>query len=958
VRCGFARIGRRVVHHPGEVLGRGSRRRYGRCCMVTKGPGESLLGRRRERELLDRLLADARGGRSGVLVVRGEPGVGKTALLEYAASSASGFRIIRTVGIESEMELAFAALQQVCAPVMDEIERLPDPQQAALRVALGLSSGDPPDRFLVGLAVLSLLSAMAEERPLLCVVDDAQWLDRASTDALAFVARRVLAEPLAFVYASRRPAGSFSGLPELVVEGLPEEHARVLLDSVIGWPLDERVRDRIVAETRGNPLALLELPRGLTAGELAGGFGLPQARALPSRIEESFRRRIEGLPVETQRLLLVAAADPVGDPLLLWHAADGLGIGASAADAAETEGLLEVGAVVTFRHPLVRSAVYRAAMPDERRAVHRALAEATDPEVDPDRRVWHLAQAAVGFDEDIASELERSAGRAQARGGLAAAAAFVEKAAALTPDPKCRAERALAAAQAKLRAGALESALALAATAEAGPLGELERAQLEVVRAQISFESNRGSEAPPLLLNAAERLEPLDPRLAREIHLHALSAAMYAGRLAGAVGYEEVARAARGAPPATHPPRASDLLLDGLAQLVTDGHAAGAPTLRRALSALRAGDLSPEECLPWGAVGCVASGLMWDYESWDAISAHLVRCARDAGALSALPLGLINRAGVHVLAGEVSAAASVADEATNLTQATGSSIAPYAALAAAAFEGNAAEATELLEVSKAEVIHRGEGSGLSLVHWATAVLHNGLGRYPDALAAAQQADEETSASWWSNWALVEVIEAGARSEATEAAADALGRLSEITTASGTDWALGIESRARALMADGDAAEKLYRQSIAALERTRVRAELARSRLLYGEWLRRERRRLDAREQLRSAHELFNEFGMEAFAERARIELQATGEHARKRRPETRDDLTPQEAQISRLAAEGATNPEIAAQLFISPRTVNYHLRKVFRKLGVKSRHQLEQYLLQPGAHADISARGN
>lgn len=689
----------------------------------------------------------------------------------------------------------------------------------------------------------------------------------------------------------------------------------------------------------------MELPRGLTATELAGGFGLPQAHTLPSRIEDSFRRRTDGLPVETQRLLLVAAADPVGDPLLMWHAADGLGIGASAADAAEAEGLLEVGAVVTFRHPLVRSAIYRAAMPDERRAAHRALAEATDPEADPDRRAWHLAHAAVGFDEDVASELERSAGRAQARGGLAAAAAFVERATALTPDPKRRAERALAAAQAKLRAGALERALALAATADAGPLDELRRAQLDVLRAQIAFESNHGIDAPPLLLKAAKRLEPLDPRLARETYLDALSAAMFAGRLAGRVGYAEVARAALAAPPAAPPVRAADELLDGLSLLVTDGHAAGAPLLRRALSGFRVEELSPLECLRWGGVACIASGLMWDYESWDAISARLVRSARDAGALSALPLGLSTRAGVHLLAGERARAAALADEVTAVTEAIGSSLAPYAALAVAAFKGNEADATELIEMSMAEVIHRGEGSGLSFVHWATAVLFNGLGRYQDALVAAQKTREETNASWWGNWGLVELIEAGARCGETDAAADALGRLAETTTASGTKWALGIESRSRALLADGEAAELLYRQSIAALERTRVRVELARVRLLYGEWLRRERRRLDAREQLRSAHDLFGEFGIEAYAERARVELQATGERARKRSPETRGDLTPQEAQISRLAAEGATNQEIAAQLFISPSTVDYHLRKVFRKLGVRSRTQLARHLL-------------
>jgi DNA-binding CsgD family transcriptional regulator len=919
--------------------------------MVTQGPREVLLGRRIEREVLDRLLEGVRGGQSRVLVMTGEAGVGKTALLEYAISSASGFRVARAVSIESEMELTFAALQQLCAPLLERLTRLPGPQRDALRVAFGLSSGDAPDRFLVGLAVLSLLSTVAEEQPLLCVVDDAQWLDRASAQALAFVARRLLAESLGLVFAAREHAEGLRGLPEVTVEGLREGDARALLDSVITWPVDERVRDRIVAETRGNPLALLELPRGFTAAELTGGFGPPQARALVSRIEHSFRRRVEGLPLETQRLLLVAAADPVGDPMLMWHAADGLGIGASAADAAEVEGLLEVGAVVTFRHPLVRSAVYRAAIPDDRRAVHRALAAATDPEVDPDRRVWHLAQAAVGFDEDIASELERSAGRAQARGGLAAAAAFVEKAVALTPDPRRRAERALAAAQAKLRAGALGPALALAATAESGPLGELGRAQLDVLRAQIAFESHHGIDAPPLLLKAAKRVEPLDPRLAREIHLNALSSAMFAGRLATGVGYSEVAAAARAAPPASHPCRAADLLLDGLALLVTDGHPAGAAPMRRALRAFRADELSPEDCLAWGGTACIASGLMWDYESWDAISARLVQCARDAGALSALPFGLIHRTGVNVLAGEHPVAASLADEVRAVTETTGSSIAPYAELTVAAFQGKEAEATALIEVSKAEVIRRGEGAGLSLVHWATAVLYNGLGRYREALLAAQEANEETNASWWSNWGLVELIEAGARSGETEAATDALDRLSETTAASGTDWALGLEFRSRALLTDGEAAERLYRQSIAALERTRVRAELARVRLLYGEWLRRERRRLDAREELRAAHGLFNAFGMDAFAERARIELQATGEHARKRTPETGDDLTPQEAQISRLAAHGATNQEIAAQLFISPSTVDYHLRKVFRKLGVKSRHQLTQHVLEPGASA-------
>jgi DNA-binding CsgD family transcriptional regulator/tetratricopeptide (TPR) repeat protein len=916
--------------------------------MVTEGPAEVLHDRREERETLERLLEGVRGGQSRVLVVSGEPGVGKTALLESAIGSASGFRVLRAVGVESEMELAFAALQQLCAPMLDLLDRLPAPQQDALGVAFGLRAGDAPDRFLVGLAVLSLLAEVAEGQALLCVVDDAQWLDRASAQALVFVARRLLAESVALVLVTRAPIDELEGLPRLVVEGLGDGDARALLGSALRVPLDERVRERLVAETRGNPLALLELPRGLTPGELAGGFGLPDAPGLSGRIEDSFRRRLEGLPVETQRLLLVAAADPVGDPVLLWRAVGRLGIGVQAAS--ETDGLLTIGARVSFRHPLVRSAVYRAASREQRRAVHRALAEATDPGVDPDRHAWHLAQATPGFDEDVASELERSAGRAQARGGLAAAAAFLERACALTSDPARRAERALAAAQAKHQAGMFDAALRLVAIAESGPLNELQGAQVDLLRGQISFDSSRGAEAPPLLLKAAKRFEPLDPRLAREIYLDAVAAAIFAGRLATDRSLRELAQAVRSAPSPSLPERAPELLLEGFTLLVTDGHRAGTPVLKQALSAFRGDQISAAEGLRWLWVACTAAGLVWDFDAWDALSGRLVGLARDTGALSALPFALNSRGGLHLVAGEPILAGSLAEEAAAVNEATGSSMAPYAAVALAAFRGREAEASELIEATRIEVMRRGEGAGLTFVLWASAVLYNGLGRYEDALAAAVQAREDSNAAWFRIWGLVELVEAAARSGTPELAVDALDRLSQTTAASGTDWALGVEARSRALLTEGDAAEPLYRQAIEALERTRVRVELARAHLLYGEWLRRERRRLDARDHLRHAHKLFTEFGMEAFAERARVELEATGEHARKRTVETRDDLTPQEAQISRLAADGATNQEIAAQLFISPSTVDYHLRKAFRKLGVKSRHQLKQHLLQPDAH--------
>jgi DNA-binding CsgD family transcriptional regulator len=922
--------------------------------MVTEGPTEVLHGRRVEREALERVLDAVRGGQSRVLVVSGEPGVGKTALLESAIGSASGFRVARAVGVESEMELAFAALQQLCAPLLDRLDRLPAPQRDALGVAFGLRAGDAPDRLLVGLAVLSLLAEVAEEQPFLCVVDDAQWLDRASAQALVFVARRLLAEPVAMVFVTREQSDALTGFQELAVEGLPNGDARALLSSALRVPLDERVRERLVAETRGNPLALLELPRGMTPAELAGGFGLLDAPGLSGRIEDSFRRRLAGLPPDTQRLLLVAAAEPVGDPVLVWRAADRLGIAVPAAS--KTDGLLAIGASVTFRHPLVRSSVYRAASLEDRQVAHRALADATDPEVDPDRRAWHLAQATPGPDEDVASELERSAARAQARGGLAAAAAFLERATALTPEPSRRAGRALAAAQAKLQAGAFEAALGLLAIAESGPLDELGSAQVDLLHGQIAFALNHRSDAPPLLLKAAKRLESLDQRLARDTYLDALTAVFFPGRLASTEIVLETARAAREAPPASTPPRASDLLLDGLALLITDGYAAGTPTLRRAVNGFRDDDISPEEGRRWLWLASRVAAFLWDDEAWDVLSARFVDLARDAGALSVLPLALLTRIGVDLFAGRLAMASSLLDEVAAVNAAIGASLEGYGAPALAAFQGREAEAVQLIETFTNEVVRQGEGQGLTFTHWAAAVLRNGQGRYEEALSVAQQGVEDSLEVQLAAWGLVELIEAAARSGKAELAADALDRLSQTTSVSGTDWALGIEARSRALLTEGDAAESLYRQAIERLGLTRIRMELARAHLLYGEWLRRERRRLDAREQLRAAHELFTEFGMGAFAERARVELEATGEHARKRTVETRDDLTPQEAQISRLAAEGATNQEIAGQLFISPSTVDYHLRKAFRKLGVKSRHQLEQRLYQPSADTNPAAR--
>jgi DNA-binding CsgD family transcriptional regulator len=877
-------------------------------------------------------------------VLRGQPGIGKTALLEYLADRASGCRVARVVGVQSEMELAFAGLHQLLASMLDRMEHLPGPQRDALRTGFGLSPGSVPDRFLVGLAVLGLLSEVAADRPLICVVDDEQWLDRASSQALAFVARRLGAEAVGLVLAARTPSDHLAGLPELVIENLSQDDARVLLDSVLQWPMDASVRDQIVTETGGNPLALLELAHELTPAEFAGGFGLPGAQRPSSSIEQSFRRRIQALPPDTQRLMLVAAADPVGEPLLVWRAAGPLGIRPSAATPAAQAGLLEIGVRVRFRHPLVRSAAYRSASVEERRAVHGALAEATDPDTDPDRHAWHRAMSASGPDEDVAAELEDCAGRAQARGGLAAAAAFLEHAAALTVDPARLTERALAAAQAKLHAGASDAAVGLLGLAEAGELDELQRARVDLLRAQLAFVSSRGSDAPPLLLSAAKRFERLDVGLARETYLDTMSAAIFAGRQASpGGGVLEVSRAARAAPPAPDPSRASDLLLDGLAVRFCEGYAAGLPILRRAVSAFASG-VPAEEGLRWLWSACIAALYLWDDESWELLSSRHVGFAREAGALSELPLALSSRVYVHLFAGELTTAESVNEQVRAAMEATGSSLASYGALGLAAFQGREAEAVALTEASRTELAVRGEGIGLTVAEWANAVLYNGLARYREAFTAAQRACEYPRDLLSATWGLVELIEASVRGGSWETAADAHRRFREMAHASGTDWALGVEARSHALVTKGQGAESHYRESIERLGRTRMRMDLARAHLLYGEWLHGEKRRADAREQLRRAREMFGAMGAEAFGERTRLKLLAVGETVRKPAIQTPGELTTQEAHIARLARDGLSNPEIGARLFISPRTVQYHLRKVFTKLEISSRTELDRVL--------------
>ena len=918
----------------------------------------AFRGRAGERQVLDGVLNRIRGGESAVLVIRGEAGIGKTALLRYCARQASGCRLVQIAGVESEMELPFAALHQVCGPMLGEVSALPEPQERALRVAFGSEAGTAPDRFVVGLAVLSLFSEGAAERPLVCLIDDAQWLDVPSTQVLGFVGRRLLGESVLLLLAVREVADErmFPGLPALTVGGLTDEDARALLTAAVPGPLDERVRDRIVAETRGNPLGLLELVSGMSEAELAGGFGTPHTATVADGLEAHYQRRVRALPEPTRRLMLLAAADPTGDATLLWRAAQTLRLGRDAAAAADAEQLLTIGSGVHFRHPLVRSAAYAAGAPEDRRATHLALASATDAQANPERRTWHLAAAAPGPDEDIATKLERAAGKAEARAGLAAAAAFLQRSLALTAEPGRRAERALAAAHASLYAGAFDAALGLLVEAEAAAVDDLQRARVEQLRGQIDWASSSGREAPVRLAQAAKRLERWDRRLARDTYLAALFAAFVAGQLAEPGGhFSEVARAARSVAPPGDAPLLRDLLLDGLATMIVDGSAAAEPILRRVVHAFVADQLSADDWHEWGLLASAAAIALWDFDSWPLLSTRYLELARASGALAPLSAALNAQRVMLLFCGDFEAAASLGVEEAAVKEVTGARKGAYGALLLAAYQGRPADALGLISTTVNDAMTRGEGLGLQHANWATAVLHNGLGRYADALPAAEQAAGEDCAPFARACVLPELIEAAARCGQMSLAADALRRLSAMIIA-GSDWASGLEARSRALVSEGHDAEQCYLEAVARLGCTPLRPDLARAHLLYGEWLHREHRRVDARHQLHIAYDLFTAIGADAFAERARRELLATGEKVRRREVDTYTELTPQEEHIARLARDGHTNPEIGAAVFISARPVEWHLRKVFGKLGITSRKGLLDALPPRSPQAGVESQ--
>ena len=904
-----------------------------------------LVGRRAEHEAVDGLLARAPEGRSGVLLVRGEAGIGKTALLQHvrAAAAGSGFRIVDAVGVESEAEFAFAGLHRLCGPLLERAGALPEPQQAALGVALGMRAGPAPDRFLVGLAVLTLLAEVAEDGPLLGLVDDAQWLDQASAQVLAFVARRVAAERVVLVFALRDPGDHpLVGLPELRLDGLGDADARALLAGAVRGPLDDAVRDRIIAEARGNPLALLELPRGASPAHLAGGFELPGVLAVPRRVEDGFRRRSAGLPSDTRKLLLVAAAEPTGEAALLWRAAAQWGIGREAVAPAEAAGLLEIDTRVRFRHPLVRSAVYRAAAPSDLRHAHGALAAATDAQVDPDRRAWHRAQAVLGADEEVAVELERSAGRARARGGVAAAAAFLQRAAELTPEPSVRGRRALDAAHAKHEAGASEAALELVAVAAAGPLDAVAHARVQLLQAQIALQRTQGGDVPGMLLEAARALAPLDAALSRDTYLQALDAALITGGPGHGRTVLEVARAARGAPAPPGPPGPADLLLDGLVTTYTHGFEAGARGLRGALEAFDAhepAEVGKDRHSRQLRLASRIAVALYDDELVHRLAGRHLRLVRSAGALVALPRALLFQTGALVLEGDLARAAELAAEQVVIAQATGAVPQHHGRLVLAAWRGSGTETAELHAASVRGALGRGPTNESTLAEYALAVLRNAQGDYPAARGAAARACESDEQSTRS-LALPELVEAAARADQPRQAAAAVEQLGSRADASGSQWALGLAARSRALVGVGPAAEEHYREAVERLGSCRMAPYLARTHLVYGEWLRREGRRHDAREQLRTAHEMLSGMGVDVFAARAARELRATGENPDKRSTQPADALTAQELHIARLVATGSTSKEVGAQLFLSPRTIEAHLRSIFRKLGVTSRRQL------------------
>ena len=905
------------------------------------------LGRRAECDRLDQVVAAVSAGHSSTLVLRGEAGIGKSVLLDYLAGRASaGAVVLRASGVESEMELPFAGLHQLCMPILDRVPLLPELQRDALHAALGVGSG-VANRLAVALGGLDLLSGLSETRPLFCVIDDAQWLDQASVQTLFFIARRLLAERIGMVFAVRDDTGALAGLPELEVTGLRDQDASLLLGSVIGGRLDPRVRQRIVAETHGNPLAIIQLPRGLSGAELSAGLGPSVGVSLPNQIKQSFLGRYRKLPNPTRQLLMLAAAEPLGDPNLLWRAAAAAGLPDTPVSPADTGGLMSIGQYVQFEHPLARAAIYDAATGQERQAAHRAIAQATDPETDPDHRAWHRSQAATGTDDEVAAELEYASGRALARGGLAAAAAILERSTQLSSTRPEVIRRGLTAARATYDAGAPDRAVELLTVLESGSLGPAEHAAVIRLRGQIAVSHGQPAQAAGLLLNAAQALQPFDPAQARETYLEALEAVHFAGQSGFPGGLAALAAdVIRTVPAPPDQPGLVDHLLDGMLTWAVHGLPDAIPAIRRALAQMSSASTDPAAAARWVWLMNHMANSTWDDDLWMVITDRYRAVVREIGALSLLPSALMARASYALTTGDFAATDSLLSDASSISTAVGLPPAAGQSRAAlTAWQGQREETETVL----AQIVRDRAADGdyaTAFVDGCTAVLNNGLGNYALAFRAAQRSAFKKQLGF-PEAMLLELIESAVRLDEPAEAKRALQHLTVRTTAAGTSWALGVEAYCRALLTKTDAAESYYRQAIEQLDTCRIVPFRHRARLVFGEWLRRERRRTEAREHLQVAYETFIAMGALGFAERARRELLATGGTVPRRTEDTRDVLTPQEVQVAQLAAAEASNQEIAAQLFISSSTVSYHLSKAFRKLGINSRRELARALASP-----------
>jgi DNA-binding CsgD family transcriptional regulator len=910
-------------------------------------PRGIFVGRRREQDRLAELLAAAREGRSGSVVLRAGPGLGKTYLLAALTDTCGDeIQVITVTGAEDEMAFDFAVLQRICAQLGGRVEALPDRQRQALRVAIGADAGDLPDPFLVGLAMVNVFSDAGATRPLLCVIDDAQWVDGASRQALGFAARRLLADRVVLVFATRETGGGdhLDGLPSLPLAPLRDGEARALLDAVLPGRLDHQVRERLLTEAAGSPLALVELPRALSPAELAGGFGLARRtsrRSPATSVEDAYAARYAALPEPTQLLLLIAAAEPVGDPTWLWAAADRLGVGIDAAGAAEAVGLVTVEARLAFRHPLVRVAVLRSADTAARQRVHAALAETIMGPEAADYRAWHRAHAVSAPDEATAAELFASAERAQRRGGRAAEAAFLDHGVDLTPDPTTRARRALDAAEAKLDSGDTQAAARLIETADATTVDAHHHARVALLRARLAFAGDRGREGPRLLLAAARALADHEPLVSRETYLEALMAAMIVGRLAGDVEYEpdRIAEAAGQAPSPPTPPRAVDRLLDGLVVRYRNGYAAAAPLLAEALDAYL-GDMAAGTADPrWHDITNRICLDLFDFDAYRALAERQLALLREAGELTVLPAALTTMAAAHVLDGEFDAGQALLDEAFIVSTATGAPPHRSGIALLAAHRGDEAMWRSAAARTVDDAAERGEGTEVTVAWFSQAMLNNGLARYADAADACRTGRAYDDVGLY-GCLLLEAAEAAAYTRDFAAAREVADELTRRGAASGTESALGLAARSSALAQGERATDNEYRTAIAHLERSPLAVFRARTHLVYGEWLRRAGRNDDARAQLRLAHDQCTGMGADGFAQRAARELQAAGGATSTRGQRYDLGLTTQERHISRLVRLGQTNAEIGAQLLISHRTVEWHLRNIYNKLGIASRREL------------------